>query len=258
MSSAPLKVTPQKNLGQNFLTDTHYQQRICAAIAPDAATPILEIGAGTGALTTPLLAAGAHVVVVEKDTRCQPVLAALAAQFPGQLEVLEADVLKTDLTKLVPKGSKVVGNLPYNIGTKIVTDCLATGHFRKMVFLLQKEVVQRICAAPGSHDWGRLAIYAQMQADCSHLFDVPPGAFHPAPAVMSALVGLVPLPELRYPCDMRRLENITRQAFGQRRKMLRASLKGLLTIDQIEAAGIPSDTRPETLTLEMFSRLAQS
>ena len=246
----------KKALGQNFLTDKHYLARIVAAIAPQPGQHILEIGPGAGALTTELLAAGAHVTVVEKDTRCLPILEALGAQHAGRLTIHAGDVLKLNLADLVPAGSQLVGNLPYNIGTEIVIRALDADAFSRMVFLLQKEVVARICGIPSSPDWGRLGVYCQWLADCRPLLDVPPGAFTPAPKVTSSLVELLPLAQPRYVAHPKKLQRLTQQAFGQRRKMLRASLKGMLNAAQIEAAGIDPTSRPEDLSLEALCRLS--
>lgn len=254
----PHSVAPKKAFGQNFLTDKHYLRRICAAVGAQKGQTVLELGAGTGALTRALLESGAHVVCVEKDDRCIPVLADMAKEFAAnQLTVIEGDALEVNFATLAPKGSMLCGNLPYNIGTELVMRGVATGdHFQKHTYLLQKEVVHRIAAKPNTNDWGRLAIACQLQAHCDNLFDVPPGAFFPAPKVTSAVVAITPLSQQQYPCDRKKLEYIARAAFGQRRKMLRASLKGVLTEDQLQHAHIDPARRPETLSLEEFCRLA--
>lgn len=251
-------VAPKKAFGQNFLTDKHYLRRICAAVGATEGQTVLELGAGTGALTRALLEMGAKVVCVEKDERCIPVLNEMAKEFAeGQLKVIEGDALEADFTALAPKGSMLAGNLPYNIGTELVMMGVATGdHFKKHTYLLQKEVVQRIAATPQSNDWGRLAIACQLQADCEHLFDVPPGAFFPAPKVVSAVVSIAPLPTQKFDCPRKKVETVARLAFGQRRKMLRASLKGVVSEEEMQNIGIEPTRRPETLSLEEFCKLA--
>lgn len=251
-------LAPKKAFGQNFLTDKHYMQRIVTAVGAKPSQVVLELGAGTGLLTKAMLEVGVKVVCVEKDDRCIPVLEGLKQQFDeGQLTVIAGNALAQDFTKLAPKGSMLAGNLPYNIGTKLVMMGIATGdYFEKHTYLLQKEVVQRIAAKPNSNDWGRLAIACQLQADCQNLFDVPPGAFFPPPKVTSAVVSITPLAEQKFPCVRTKLEQLTRTAFGKRRKMLRASLKGILTEEQMESINITPSRRPETLSLEEFCQLA--
>ena len=258
MDNSNHSVAPKKAFGQNFLTDKHYLRRICDAVGAEAGQTVLELGAGTGALTRALLERGAKVVCVEKDERCIPVLNDMAKEFDeGQLTVIEGDALEADFTTLAPVGSMLAGNLPYNIGTELVMMGVATGsHFKKHTYLLQKEVVQRIAAKPQSNDWGRLAIACQLQAECDHLFDVPPGAFFPPPKVTSAVVSITPLAEQKFECSRKKLEHVTRLAFGQRRKMLRASLKGTLSEEALADAGIEPTRRPETLSLEEFCKLA--
>ena len=259
MSDQSHSVAPKKAFGQNFLTDKHYLRRICDAVGAKEGDTVLELGAGTGALTRALLDLGANVVCIEKDDRCIPVLEAMAKEYAeGQLKVIEGDALEADFTAHCPAGSFLAGNLPYNIGTELVMMGVATGsHFKKHTYLLQKEVVQRIAAKPKSNDWGRLAIACQLQAECEHLFDVPPGAFFPAPKVTSAVVAIRPLDEQKYPCSRNRLEHLARLAFGQRRKMLRASLKSVLSEEQMLSAEIAPTRRPETLSLEEFCKLAE-
>lgn len=253
-----LKVTPQKALGQNFLTDRFYLERIVKAVGATKADTVIEIGAGTGALTRPMLESGAAVVALEKDDRCGPVLAALQAEFPEKFTYHISDAMTADFTALAPEGSILAGNLPYNVGTQFVMKGLESqNHFKRHVYLLQKEVVQRICAEPGTSEWGRLGVACSLRADRSHMFDVPPGAFFPPPKVTSAVVSLTPLESLRYSCDIKTLEALTRQAFGQRRKMLRASLKGLCDENALEKAGIKPTQRPETVTLAQFAELSR-
>lgn len=253
-----MSVHAKKSLGQNFLTDTFWRGRIAEAINPQQGEKLVEIGPGTGLLTEELLKRGALVTAVEKDSRCIEHLATLQAKYPGQLTLVEDDALRCNLLELVPQGSQLVGNLPYNVGTQIVINGLyQRPHWRRMVFLLQKEVVERICAEPDTNDWGRLGIFSQLLANCHNLFEVPPGAFSPPPKVTSAVVELLPLDTPRYDVPLKKLEQLTQQAFSQRRKMLRASLKGLLTEEQINAADIDPQRRPETLSLAEICKLTQ-
>ena len=252
-----MSISANKALGQNFLTDPNYRERIAKAVGATAGETVVEIGPGQGALTNELLSLGINVIAVEKDTRMQAPLGDLAARFPNQLTVNYQDALNTDWRNLGPTPVTLCGNLPYNIGTQLVIDALQTrGKFKRMVFLLQKEVVGRITASAGDDDWGRLALFCQLHANCRKLFDVPPGAFTPAPKVTSAVVEIIPLPAPRLQVNEPKLEQVVKVAFNQRRKMLRGSLKGLLSEEQISSCGIAPDRRPETLTLEEFANLA--
>jgi 16S rRNA (adenine1518-N6/adenine1519-N6)-dimethyltransferase len=251
-----------KHLGQHFLVNPHVISRIVDAIGPELNLPILEIGPGTGALTKPLLQAGAHVVVFEMDERCWPTLHTLAEQFKGQLTVIKGDALEhlPRFINTLQTSYILAGNLPYNVGTEMVVQALQLPHkpqhmAKHMIFMLQKEVVQRICPQTPSQQ-GRLGVLCNLLADCKKLFDVPPGAFSPPPKVMSSMVKLTPLPQPRYAVDFKRLDILLRTAFGSRRKMLRASLKGHLTEAQIAATGISPTARPEELRLEQLCLLA--
>ena len=257
MTDAP-RIDAKKSLGQNFLHDKFIIQKIVDAIRVNREDmPLMEIGPGTGALTKPLLESGATLLSLEKDHRMEDVLRPLEAEYPFTLQM--GDALKDKYVDLTPAGSQLVGNLPYNIGTVIVTKALETPeHWERMVFMLQKEVVGRICANPGDKDWGRLALYCQLRADCKRLFDVPRGAFNPPPKITSSIVEIVPREKLRYECNVKRLEELSAMAFNQRRKMLRASLKS--AFDNVEAAlesvGIKPTDRPETISLELFCKLS--
>lgn len=262
-----------KHLGQHFLTNPRTIARIVEAIAPAPGQTIAEIGPGTGALTEHLLAAGSHVLAIEMDERCYPVLEALSARFDNRLTLVRGDALQLDTwLPLLPASSPITGNLPYNVGTEIVTRLLlapytpvgrhpapsgAKDSLGPMTFMLQKEVIQRLTATgPGEH-WGRLGVLTHLLADAKRLFDVPPGCFTPPPKVMSSIVRLMPLPQPRYEVSLAKLDTLLRHAFGQRRKMLRASLKGLLTEQQITEAGILPTARPEQLATAHLVRLAQ-
>lgn len=252
-----MTIAPQKQLGQNFLKDQFYLQKIIKAIAPQKGEAILEIGPGTGALTAELLKSGAHVTAIEKDPRCAPILEKLKQQYPCFTFHI-ADALKLSFKEVAPQATALVGNLPYNIGTQIVLNGLLQNHFKKHVFLLQKEVVSRICAHPQTADWGRLAIACQQKANCENLFDVPAGAFFPPPKVTSSVVRLTTLPEDRYPCAEQKLEMLTQAAFSKRRKMLRTSLKGFFSEAELLKLGIEPTQRPENLPLEAFAKLTNA
>jgi len=248
-----------KSLGQNFLVDENILNKIANSVRAKAGDTVIEIGAGQGALTKKLLTKGINVIAVEYDERFISLLEDFNNQdFKGEIKVIHADVLKSDLTKLTDKKVPLIGNLPYNIGTEILFQNLYfKDYFSQMLFLLQKEVVERITAKAGGKHWGRLGLMCQQYADTDYLFDVPPTAFVPAPKVTSAVVELMLLGSSRYDVDHKRLNQVIKKAFTQRRKMLRASLKGLLTEEQILSTGIKPTERPENLTLESFVKLAK-
>jgi 16S rRNA (adenine1518-N6/adenine1519-N6)-dimethyltransferase len=243
-----------KALGQHFLHNQQVLARIAAACGPLQNKPVLEIGPGPGALTRHLLTAGAHVTALEKDPRFLDGL----SQLPGTLTLYQADALDVNLSSFTPPGSLVVGNLPYNVGTEIVFRLIQhhRHHFSHMLFLLQKEVVQRICARPGTKDWGRLGVWCDLLCERQALFDVAPGAFTPPPKVTSSLVRLTPLPAPRYQVREEKLAHLLNLVFTQRRKMLRRSLKGHLPESDIEDCGIAPTQRPEELTTEQLCHLA--
>ncbi|MCB1888988.1 MAG: 16S rRNA (adenine(1518)-N(6)/adenine(1519)-N(6))-dimethyltransferase RsmA [Rhodocyclaceae bacterium] len=245
----------RKRFGQNFLTDPNIIRKIVDAIAPRDGDTVVEIGPGLGALTEPLLARlpRLHVVEIDRD-----LIARLkTAHPPEQLVIHEGDALAFDFSTL-GAGLKVVGNLPYNISTPLLFHLAAFAEqVREMTFMLQKEVVMRMVAEPGSHDYGRLSVMLQYRFSMLRLFDVPPGAFRPAPKVTSAIVRMVPKPtEALTARDPDLLGAIVTAAFGQRRKTLRNTLKGLLPEAEIEAVGIDPGLRGEKLTLDQFVALA--
>ncbi|MGN8261371.1 16S rRNA (adenine(1518)-N(6)/adenine(1519)-N(6))-dimethyltransferase RsmA [Pseudomonas sp. SMSB3] len=249
----------RKRFGQNFLHDAGIIDRILRAINAKAGEHLLEIGPGQGALTEGLLGSGAQLDVVELDKDLVPILQHKFAGR-GNFRLHQGDALKFDFNQLeVPARSlKVVGNLPYNISTPLIFHLLShAGLIRDMHFMLQKEVVERMAAGPGGGDWGRLSIMVQYHCRVEHLFNVGPGAFNPPPKVDSAIVRLVPHEVLPHPAkDARLLEQVVREAFNQRRKTLRNTLKGLLDSAAIEAAGVDGSLRPEQLDLAAFVRLA--
>ncbi|MEE2980397.1 MAG: 16S rRNA (adenine(1518)-N(6)/adenine(1519)-N(6))-dimethyltransferase RsmA [Pseudomonadota bacterium] len=253
---------PRKSLGQNFLLDPRITARIAGAAGDLTGTAAIEIGAGPGGLTRALLAQGARqVVAVERDPRCVVALAELAEAFPGRLRVVEADALAVDAAGLAPAPRAVIANLPYNIATPLVLGWLrdATA-FTGFTLMFQREVADRICAVPGSRTYGRLSIAAQWPCAVKRLFDIPPGAFIPLPKVTSTLVSLTPRPEPLAPADHAALERVVAAAFGQRRKMLRASLKTLGgdTLAMLSAAAIEPTARAEEISIERFCALARA
>lgn len=249
----------RKRFGQNFLHDAGVIHRILRAIHARDGEHLVEIGPGQGALTEGLLDSGARLDVIELDLDLIPLLQQRFGQRPN-FRLNQGDALKFDFTRLdpAPHGLRVVGNLPYNISTPLIFHLLEhAGQIRDMHFMLQKEVVERLAAQPGGGDWGRLSIMVQYHCQVEHLFNVGPGAFNPAPKVDSAIVRLVPHAQPPHPAkDPRQLERIVRDAFNQRRKTLRNTLKGLLDAEAIEAAGVDGGLRPEQLDLAAFVRLA--
>ena len=249
----------RKRFGQNFLHDAGVIDRILRAISAKAGDRLLEIGPGQGALTEGILNSGGQLDVVELDKDLIPIL---NQQFAGMsnFTLHQGDALKFDFKtlKAAPRTLRVVGNLPYNISTPLIFHLLKNADMiRDMHFMLQKEVVERMAAGPGGGDWGRLSIMVQYHCRVEHLFNVGPGAFNPPPKVDSAIVRLVPHEVLPHPAkDHRLLERVVREAFNQRRKTLRNTLKALLSNAEIEACGVDGSLRPEQLDLAAFVRLA--
>ncbi|MEP3438079.1 MAG: 16S rRNA (adenine(1518)-N(6)/adenine(1519)-N(6))-dimethyltransferase RsmA [Hoeflea sp.] len=256
-------LAPKKALGQNFLFDLNLTTKIARSAGPLEGFTVFEIGPGPGGLTRALLAQGAsRVVAIERDPRCLPILAEISARFPGRLEVVEGDALTTDLASLSGgEPARIVANLPYNVGTQLLINWLTADPDRpfwsSMTLMFQKEVGQRIVAAPGSNHYGRLGVLAGWMTHSEILFDVPPQAFTPPPKVTSSVVSLLPRSE-RLPCDLGKLERVTQAAFGQRRKMLRQSLKPLGGETLLDRVGIDPTRRAETLSVEEFCALAQA
>lgn len=249
----------RKRFGQNFLKDAGIIDRILRSIHPQTTQHLLEIGPGQGALTEGLLASGARLDVIELDQDLIPLLKLKFGLNP-LFHLHQGDALKFDFSALACSGEKlrVVGNLPYNISTPLIFHLLSQhAVIEDMHFMLQKEVVERMAAQPGGGDWGRLTIMVQYFCQVEHLFDVPPECFTPAPKVDSAIVRLIPYETLPYPAkDHKLLELIVREAFNQRRKTLRNTLKRLLPIEAIEQAGVDGSLRPEQLSLADFVKLA--
>ena len=259
------ELVARKQLGQNFLLDLNLTAKIARAAGDLSGCDVLEVGPGPGGLTRGLLAEGARrVVAVEKDARALPALAEIAAACPGRLEVLHGDALELDLAAHLTPPFKIVANLPYNVGTELLIRWLTPEAWpplwSSLTLMFQKEVAERIVAKPGGDHYGRLALLAQYRSDAKIVMTLPPEAFTPAPKVHSAVVHLKALPEPRFPCDFKVLQRITAMAFNQRRKMLRASLKGLKPgIEGIlESVGIPPTARAEEIGLEAFCALARA
>ena len=253
---------PKKSFGQHFLHEKRYIERIVSSIAPKPSDVVVEIGPGEGALTLPLLAAAGKLTAIELDTDLIPDLRARAAEV-GQLEVIHADVLKVDFTALARERGvdklRVAGNLPYYISSPILFHCVEHARaIEDMHFMLQKEVVDRMAAEPGSKVYGRLSVMLQLACRVEPLFEVPPGAFRPPPKVDSAVVRMVPLPPERLPdADPDRLYAVVRAAFSQRRKTLSNALKQVMDAEAIRSADVDPKARAEVLSPADFVRLAQ-
>jgi 16S rRNA (adenine1518-N6/adenine1519-N6)-dimethyltransferase len=256
----------QKALGQNFLFDLNLTGRIARAAGPLEGQTVVEIGPGPGGLTRALLANGAgRVIAIERDRRCMPALAEIAAHYPGQLDVVDGDALAVDLCGLLGGSpARIVANLPYNIGTPLLVGWLSAGSWppwwNSLTLMFQREVAERIVATPEQRAaYGRLAVLANWRCETKILFDVPKTAFVPQPKITSSIVQLVPRQQPE-PCDRRLLERVTLAAFGQRRKMLRQSLKAVFPdpVAMIEAAGLSPTMRAEEVSVSGFVALANA
>jgi 16S rRNA (adenine1518-N6/adenine1519-N6)-dimethyltransferase len=255
----------RKSLGQNFLLDLNLTDRIARAAGPLAGVSVFEVGPGPGGLTRSLLALGAaRVIAVERDARAIGALQEIAAQYPGRLEIVAADALTFDpRVELDRKPARIVANLPYNIATALLISWLSVEPwppwYDAAVLMFQREVAERIVAAPGSKTYGRLSVFVQWRCEARILFDVNPSAFVPPPKVTSSLVHLSPRAEPA-PCDRRLLERVTQSAFGQRRKMLRQSLRSLGgdAATLLAAAGLDPTARAEDISVEGFVALARA
>ena len=258
-------LSPRKSLGQNFLFDLNLTTRIARAAEPLENVTVVEIGPGPGGLTRALLALGARrVVAVERDDRAMAALAEIAARYPGRLDVVPGDALAVDLgDALGPERARIVANLPYNIATALLVQWLTAEPwppwYDSMVLMFQREVAERIVARPGGKSYGRLAVLAGWRTEAKILFDVAPSAFVPPPKVTSSVVRLVPRP-VPLDCDSTLLQRVTEAAFGQRRKMLRQSLKslGVDPLPLLEAAGLEPTARAEEISVEGFVNLARA
>jgi 16S rRNA (adenine1518-N6/adenine1519-N6)-dimethyltransferase len=258
----------KKALGQNFLLDLNLTGKIARAAGDLTNTVVIEVGPGPGGLTRALLSNGARrVVAIERDERCLAALAEVSAHYPGRLEVISGDALKTDFAALASAAAedsgqvRIVANLPYNIGTELLVRWLTVPDwppfYASMTLMFQREVAQRIVAAPGSDAYGRLGVLAGWRTQARIAFDVPPQAFTPPPKVTSSVVHLEPR-TTPLPTDVKKLGRVTEAAFGQRRKMLRQSVKSLGGEALLERAGIDPTRRAETLSVEEFVRLTNA
>ncbi|MGE0024538.1 MAG: 16S rRNA (adenine(1518)-N(6)/adenine(1519)-N(6))-dimethyltransferase RsmA [Hyphomicrobium sp.] len=255
----------KKSLGQNFILDLNLTRRIARAGGAVQGRTVVEVGPGPGGLTRGLLMEGAaRVVAIERDARCLPALSEIARRYPGQLEVHEDDALKADWGALLGGGEKAViaANLPYNVATMLLVGWLETEPWPpwwdRMVLMFQKEVAERIVAAPGSKDYGRLSVIAQWRSEAHIALTLKPEAFTPPPKVSSAVVVFTPRQVPQPACSVQTLGRVTAAAFGQRRKMLRASLKTLVPNPEelLAAAGIAPELRAERVPVRDFAKLA--
>ena len=253
-------LSPRKALGQHFLLDAALCARIAALAGPMEGRHVLEVGPGPGGLTRALLAgAAADVTAVELDRRAIAALEELGAAYPGRLHIVEGDALRIEVASLLPGPRRIVANLPYNVGTPLLIGWLhQAALFESMTLMFQQEVAERIVAAPDTEHYGRLAVLAQWRCQCRMALRLPPGAFSPPPKVWSAIVHLVPHPQPLDLALMPVLEKVTAAAFGQRRKMLRSSLKSLGEAESLLAAArIDGTRRAETLSVAEFETLAR-
>jgi len=257
-------LSARKSLGQNFLLDLNLTAKIARAAGNLSGHDVLEVGPGPGGLTRGLLAEGARrVVAVEKDARCLSALAEISAAYPGQLEVLYADAMDLNWAAHLTPPIRIVANLPYNVGTELLVRWLTPPAWPplwdSLTLMFQREVADRIVAGPGSKTYGRLAVLAQWRTTAKIVMTLPPEAFTPAPKIHSAVVHLEALPEPRFPADPRILSRVVAAGFNQRRKMLRAALKGIAPDieDRIIAAGLSPTDRAEQVPIEGFCALAR-
>jgi len=256
----------RRSLGQNFLLDLNLTRRIARAAGPLAGVTVVEVGPGPGGLTRALLLEGAgRVIAIEKDERCLPALETIAAAYPERLEIVAADARTVDYGRLDIKApARIVANLPYNVATPLLIGWLKTEPwppwFDRLVLMFQREVALRIVAKPGSSDYSRLAVLSQWRTEPRILLTLPAAAFTPRPKVSSSVVELVPKATPQPDCDVARLERVTAAAFGQRRKMLRSSLRQLTKDPETLLAGLGIDpkARAEELAIGDFCRIANA
>lgn len=250
----------RKRFGQNFLHDQGIIRHILRAISPQPEQRVLEIGPGQGAITSELLVSGCQLDVIELDRDLIPILENKFADADN-FHLHQGDALKFDIAALAGDTQlRVVGNLPYNISTPLIFRLLEQHNcISDMHFMLQKEVVDRLAAGPGSKTYGRLSVMAQYFCEVESLFEVPPEAFSPRPKVQSAIVRLTPHAELPHPVkDTKLLQSVLRNAFNQRRKTLRNTLKTMISSDEIEALGIDAGARPEQISLADYAKIADA
>ena len=255
-------IAARKSLGQNFIFDLNLTRRIARAAGPLDAGDTIEIGPGPGGLTRALLDEGAaRIVAIERDPRCLAALAELTTHYPERLNLIEGDALELDPAALTAAPRRIVANLPYNIATALLLRWLdRAGAYESLTLMFQREVAERLVAAPRTPAYGRLSVLAQWLCEARILFDIPPRAFTPPPKVTSSVVRLVPRTQPLFPADKTVLERVTAAAFGQRRKMLRSSLRslGVPVTPLLEEAGVAGTTRAEELTVSEFCALARA
>lgn len=254
----------KKSLGQNFLLDLNLTQKIARTAGPLEDCTVIEVGPGPGGLTRAILSLGAkHVIAIERDGRAIPALQEIADHYPGRLTVIEGDALKVDFETLVPAGEpvRIIANLPYNVGTQLLVNWLLPKRwppfYRSLTLMFQREVGLRIVARDDDDHYGRLGVLCGWRTKARMAFDVPPQAFIPPPKVTSSVVHLEPIDE-PLPCKAEVLERVTQAAFGQRRKMLRQSLKPLGGETLLAKIGIDPQRRAETLSVEEFVAIANA
>jgi 16S rRNA (adenine1518-N6/adenine1519-N6)-dimethyltransferase len=254
----------KKSLGQNFLLDLNLTAKVARAAGNLEGRTVIEIGPGPGGLTRALLMTGVkRVIAIERDDRCISALEEISAHYPGRLEIVADDAMKTDLSRLTPPGEKVkiIANLPYNIGTELLVNWLTLAQwppfYESLTLMFQREVALRIAAQAGDNAFGRLSVLCGWRTDAQIMFDIPPTAFTPAPKVISSVVHLIPKPD-PLAVELKDLEKVTKAAFGQRRKMLRQSLKSVGGEALLALAGIDGTRRAETLSVEEFVGLARA
>jgi 16S rRNA (adenine1518-N6/adenine1519-N6)-dimethyltransferase len=254
-------LSARRGLGQHFLLDLNLTRRIARAAGDLTHGTVIEIGPGPGGLTRALLETGArHVVAVERDERCRPALEEIAGAFPGRLTITMGDALAIGIGALGPAPRRIVANLPYNISTALLLRWLAEiSAIASLTLMFQKEVAERLLATPRNKDYGRLSVLVQWLCEPRRLFDIPPRAFTPPPKVISTVLQLTPRSRPLHPASKAALERVTAAAFGQRRKMLRQSLRVLTpaAADLLAAAEIPETARAEELTVEQFCALTR-
>lgn len=253
----------KKALGQNFLLDLNLTQKIARTAGDLSGAHVIEVGPGPGGLTRAILSLGAEkLTVIERDERCLPALEEIASHYPGRLEIISGDALKTDFAALAgDRPVRIISNLPYNVGTQLLVNWLLPRawppYWQSLTLMFQKEVAQRIVAEAGDNHYGRLGVLAGWRTEARIDFDVPPQAFTPPPKVTSSVVHLTPRAE-PIPVAAAALERVTQAAFGQRRKMLRQSLKSLGGEALLAKAGIDPTRRAETLSIAEFCALAEN
>lgn len=256
------ELATKKSLGQNFLLDLNLTGRIARTAGDLTELTVIEVGPGPGGLTRALLMQGAkQVIAIERDSRCLPVLAEISDHYEGRLKVIEGDALEVDMASLAEGPTAIVANLPYNVGTQLLVNWLSgpdwPPFYKSLTLMFQREVAQRIVAQAGDNHFGRLGVLAGWRCHAEIAFDVSPQAFWPPPKVTSSVVHLTPR-ENPIACDGAALETVTRHAFGQRRKMLRQSLKPLGGQELLDRVGIEGTRRAETLDVQDFCALANA